>query len=81
MAEADIRTQSGHVSLCGDGLCIGRDSADAVSADAVSADAVSAEYTAPCPFNGGRIVKVEFHSGDDLYINLERHMAAAMSRD
>jgi len=71
VAEADVRTQTGHFSLCGEGLCIGRD----------SGDRVSAEYTAPFPFTGGRIAKVEFHAGDDLYIDLERHLAAAMSRD
>ena len=33
VAEGPIRTQTGKFTLCGDGLCIGRDSADAVAAE------------------------------------------------
>jgi arylsulfatase len=32
VAEQEIRTVMGHFSLCGEGLCIGYDSSDAVSA-------------------------------------------------
>jgi hypothetical protein len=43
VAEADIRTMTGHFSLCGEGLCIGYD----------SGDAVSSEYKSNVPFSGG----------------------------
>ena len=33
VAEEEIRTVMGHFSLCGEGLCIGYDSADAVSSE------------------------------------------------
>jgi hypothetical protein len=32
-------------------------------------------------FTGGKIVKVVFDVADDAYIDVERHMVAAMSRD
>jgi hypothetical protein len=71
VAEGPMRTQTGHFSLCGEGLCIGRD----------GGDTVTREYRPQFPFTGGRIVKVEFNTGDDAYIDLERHLAAAMARD
>jgi arylsulfatase len=71
VAETGIRTMTGHFSLCGEGLCIGYDSGDAVSTD----------YQPRFPFTGGRIVKVVFDVGDDTYVDLASHVAAAMSRD
>jgi hypothetical protein len=71
VAEEEIRTMTGHFSLCGEGLCIGYD----------SGDAVSSEYGAGFTFSGGRIEKVVFDVGDDVYIDVERHLAAAMARD
>ena len=32
-------------------------------------------------FTGGRIVKVVYDVGDDRYVDLERHLHAAMARD
>jgi arylsulfatase len=66
-----FRTQSGHYALCGEGLCIGYD----------SGDAVSSEYKPKFPFSGGRIVKVTFEAGKDAHVDVERKMAAAMARD
>ena len=43
VATGPMRTQIAQFTLCGDGLCVGRD----------SGDAVSAEYTAPFRFTGG----------------------------
>jgi hypothetical protein len=43
--------------------------------------AVSAEYTPKFEFTGGTIHKVVFDVADDAYIDVERHLAAAMSRD
>jgi hypothetical protein len=71
VAEAEIRTLTAHFALCGEGLCIGYDSGDAVSSD----------YRPKFPFTGGRIVKVVFDVAEDLYVDVEAHLAAAMSRD
>ena len=71
VAEGEIRTVTGHFSLCGEGLCIGYD----------SGDAVSSEYDAGFAFTGGTIAKVVFDVADDAYIDVERHLAAAMARD
>ncbi len=71
VAEGEIRTMTGHFSLCGEGLCIGYD----------SGDAVSSEYKPNFEFAGGTIAKVVFDIADDAYVDVERHMAAAMARD
>lgn len=70
MDEAEIRTMTAHFSLCGEGLCIGYDSSDAVTTD----------YRPRFDFTGGRVVKVVFDVSDDVYVDVEAHMAAAMSR-
>ncbi|TFV98038.1 arylsulfatase [Leifsonia flava] len=72
VGEQEIRTVLGHFSLCGEGLCIGYDSADAVS---------SMYAGSRFEFTGGEIAKVVFDIADDAYIDAEAHMAAAMSRD
>jgi hypothetical protein len=66
-----MRTQLAQFILCGDGLCVGRD----------SADAVSKEYKSPFRFTGGRIAQVEVNVGDDQYIDLEKAAAAMMARE
>lgn len=71
IAEDAIRTQASRYSLSGEGLCIGYD----------GGDAVSSAYTPKFEFTGGRIVKVVFDIADDLYLDLERHLEAAMARD
>ena len=71
VAEGPLRTQSGHFTLCGDGLCVGFD----------SADKVSEEYESPGTFSGGRILGVAVDVGKDTYLDLERLAAAAMARD
>jgi arylsulfatase len=58
-------------ALCGEGLCIGYD----------SGDAVSSAYTPKFEFSGGKIVKVVFDVADDAYVDVEQHLAAAMARD
>ncbi len=72
VAETEIRTVLGHFSLCGEGLCIGYDSADAVAADYAGSN---------FPFVNGEIRKVVFDIADDAYVDLEAHLAAAMARD
>jgi arylsulfatase len=71
VAEGAMRTQLAAFTLCGDGLCVGRD----------SGDAVSKEYTAPATFKGGTIVQVEVNVGDDQYVDLEKEAAAMMARE
>ena len=71
VAEEEIRTMTGHFSLCGEGLCIGYD----------SGDAVSSKYSPGFAFTGGTIAKVVFDVADDVYVDVERHMAAAYARD
>jgi hypothetical protein len=71
VGEAEIRTVMGHFSLCGEGLCIGYD----------SADPVSSLYTSGFAFTGGTIEKVVFDIADDAYVDVAAHLAAAMARD
>ncbi|SFR68995.1 arylsulfatase [Agromyces sp. CF514] len=71
VGEQQIRTVLGHFSLCGEGLTIGRD----------SADPVSSLYGYGFDFTGGEIARVVFDIADDVYLDLEAHLAAAMARD
>jgi arylsulfatase len=73
VAEGSMRTQIGKFTLCGDGLCIGYD----------SADAVAAEYTPETQgkFTGGKIQYVEVSVEKEQYRDLEKEMAAAMAVD
>lgn len=71
VAEGEMRTMTGHFSLCGEGLCIGYD----------GGDAVSSMYTPKFEFTGGQIKKVVFDVADDAYVDVEKQLAAAMARD
>ena len=71
VAEGPMRTQVGKFTLCGDGLCIGYD----------SADAVSSEYTGSDPFKGGTIQFVGVTVEKAQYLDLERLAAAALAVD
>jgi arylsulfatase len=71
VAQGEIRTMSGHFSLSGEGLCVGYD----------SSDPVSSEYGTKSHFTGGTIAKVIFDVADDAYVDIERHMHAALARD
>ena len=71
VAEAQIRTMTGHFAITGEGLCIGYDSGDGVSSD----------YRPRFAFSGGKINKVVFDVGSDLYVDVETHLVAAMARD
>ena len=42
---------------------------------------VSSDYKPKFPLTGGRIVKVVYDVGEDAYVDLERHLNAAMARD
>ena len=71
VAHGDMRTQSGKFTLSGDGLCIGRD----------SGDAVSEEYQTPGTFTGGTIQFVAVTVEKGQYIDLEKIAAAALAVD
>ncbi len=73
VAQGPMRSQLGKFTLCGDGLCVGRD----------SADAVAAEYTPESQgkFTGGTIQFVEVSVEEEQYRDLEMEMAAAMALD
>lgn len=71
VAESTMRAQVGKFTLCGDGLCIGRDSADAVSQG----------YKAPAEFKGGTILGVGVTVEKAQYLDLEKLAAAAFAVD
>lgn len=71
VAEGPMRTQTGHFTLSGDGLCVGYD----------SADRVSEEYEAPYRFEGGEIFGVASDVSSESYRSLESEAVAAMARD
>lgn len=69
--DGDMKTQLGKFTLSGDGLCIGRD----------SGDAVSEEYSSPGEFKNGRIFGVAVTVEETQYLDLEKLAAAAMAVD
>ena len=71
VAEGPMRAQVGKFTLCGDGLCIGED----------SADAVSHEYKAPAKFKGGTILLVGVTVEKAQYLDLERLAAGLFAKD
>ena len=73
VGEGRIKTQPGKFSLAGDGLCVGRDSADPVTNDY--------HGTAPWAFTGGTILRVAVDVSGEPYVDLEREAVAMMSRE
>jgi arylsulfatase len=71
VAEQELRAIAAFYALCGEGLCVGYD----------SGDAVSSAYVPKFEWSGGQIHKVVFDLADDAYVDLERHFAAAIARD
>ena len=71
VAEGAMRTQVGMFTLCGDGLCVGRD----------SSDAVSSAYESPADLTGASVLQVEINLSDDQYIDLEQEAMAALARE
>jgi len=66
-----MRAQAGKFTLSGDGLCIGRD----------SGDAVSQEYKTPGTFVNGTILGVGVSIEKAQYLDLETLAAAVLARD
>ncbi|MFE7223870.1 arylsulfatase [Nocardioides sp. NPDC057577] len=71
VATGEMRAQIGKFTLCGDGLCVGFD----------SADAVSRSYKAPFAFTGGKILGVAVDVSGESYLDLETEALAALARD
>jgi arylsulfatase A-like enzyme len=71
VADGPMRTQAGKFTLSGDGLCIGRD----------SGDAVSSSYKSPGAFKGGTIRFVGVTVEKTQYLDLEKLAAAAFAVD
>jgi arylsulfatase len=70
-AQGEMRSQLGKFTLSGDGLCIGRD----------SGDAVSEEYSSPGEFKGGKILGVGVTIERAQYLDLEKLASAAFAAD
>jgi arylsulfatase A-like enzyme len=66
-----LTTQPGYFCLTGDGICVGRD----------SASAVTPEYTAPFPFTGGSIDRVVVDLSGEGYEDHEAKVRAWFSID
>ncbi len=66
-----LTTQPGNFSLTGEGLCVGRESGQAVSSD----------YRAPFAFRGGVIKEVVVDVSGEPYRDLEKELSAMLRRD
>jgi arylsulfatase A-like enzyme len=73
VGEGRIKTQPGKFSVAGEGLCIGRDSGEAVTDDYPG--------TAPWAFTGGTINRVQVNVSGKPYVDLEREAVAMMARE
>jgi len=73
VGSAQIKTQPGYFSLDGEGLCVGRDSADPVTKD------YSGER--PWEFTGGTIKQVIVDVSGEPFVNIEHEAAMALRRD
>lgn len=71
VAEGPMKTQAGKFTLSGDGLCVGFD----------SGDNVSQAYKNPGRFTGGTILGVAIDVSQEVYLDLEKEAAGALSRD
>ncbi|MGW9156459.1 arylsulfatase [Microbacterium sp. NPDC055665] len=71
VASGPMRAQIGKFTLCGDGLCVGWD----------SADPVSSQYSNPFPFTGGKLLGVGVDVSAEQYRDLELEAAAMLSRE
>jgi len=66
-----VRTHPGSFGLAGGGIAVGRN----------SGQAVSTSYKAPYPFTGGSIAKVVVDTSGTPYLDVERELAQAFSKD
>ena len=73
VGEGRIRTQPGKFMIAGEGLCVGRDSADPITGDYPG--------TSPWSFTGGTIHRVAVDVSGEPYLNLEREAQAMLMRE
>jgi arylsulfatase len=73
VGEGRIRTQPGKFSIAGEGLCVGRDSGEAVTDDYPG--------RRPWSFSGGTIHRVAVDVTGQPYLDLEREAAAMLARE
>jgi arylsulfatase A-like enzyme len=73
VGEGRIKTQPGYFSLAGEGLCVGRDSGEAVTDDYPGAS--------PHSFTGGKIKRVAVDVSGEPYLDLERQAQAMLARE
>ena len=71
VGQGEIVTQPGYFCLTGDGICVGRD----------SASAVTPEYVAPFPFTGGSVDRVVVDLSGEGYVDHEAKVRAWFSID
>jgi arylsulfatase len=75
VGEGRIRTQPGMFSLAGEGLCVGRDSGEAVTSDYPDGSGSAHGFT------GGTIRRVAVDVSGEPYENLEREAQAMLARE
>jgi len=73
VGEGRIKNQPGYFELAGEGLCIGRDSGEAVTDDYPG--------TRPYRFTGGTMKRVAVDVSGQPYVDLEREAAAMLARE
>jgi arylsulfatase A-like enzyme len=73
VGERRIKTQPGLFMIAGEGLCVGRDSGEAVTSD------YPGVY--PYAFTGGTIKRVAVDVSGDPYLDLEREAQAMLARE
>ena len=73
VGEGRIKTQPGNFSLAGEGLCVGRDSGEAVTDDY--------QGQPPFRFTGGTIKRVAVDVSGEPYVDLEREAVAMLARE
>jgi arylsulfatase A-like enzyme len=71
VGEGRIKTQPGPFAIAGEGLCVGRDSGDAITDD----------YPSPSAFAGGTIDRVAVDVSGEPYLDLEREAQAMLARE
>jgi arylsulfatase A-like enzyme len=73
VGEGRMKTQPGYFSLAGEGLCVGRDSGEAVTDDYPG--------ESPYTFIGGTIKRVAVDVSGEPYLDLERQAVAMLARE
>ena len=73
VGQGRIKTQPGKFSLAGEGLCVGRDSGEAVTDDYPG--------QAPWAFTGGNLRRLAVDVSGKPYVDLEREAAAMLARE